>query len=68
MLNACKVIIFSRSVSEANGPLPLTAAQTAITDAMSAAGAAPASRNRQAATAIKGRTRYSSRYWFSNRK
>src|SRR5438477_1646208 len=67
-LNACRVTIFSSRLSEANGPTALTAAHAAITDAIRAAGAAPASRNRQAATAIRGRTRYSIRNWFSNRK
>lgn len=41
-LKACKVSIFSSSVSDLNGPLPFTAAHTAITEAISAAGAAPA--------------------------
>src|SRR5438034_770131 len=63
-LNACRVTIFSSNVSDANGPTPFTAAHTAITEAMRAAGAAPASRNRHAAIAISGRTRYSSRNWF----
>ena len=68
MLKAWRVTIFSSRVSDANAPTPLTAANAAITEAISAAGAAPASRNRQAATAIRGKTRYSSRYSFSKRK
>src|SRR5437016_14468307 len=56
-LNACRVTIFSINVSEANGPTPLTAAQTAITDAIRAAGAATARQNRHAASGVRGRGR-----------
>ena len=65
-LNACRVIIFWISVSVPNGPLPCTAAQIATPEAIKAAGAAPRRRNRQAASMIKGKTRYSRRRRFWN--
>jgi hypothetical protein len=68
MLKAWSVTIFSSRLSCANGPSPWTAAHAATTDAIRAAGAAPWSRKRQAASAIRGSTRYSSRNWFWNRK
>ena len=40
-MNACRVTIFSSSVSEANEPTPLTAAQTAITEAIRSAAEPP---------------------------
>src|SRR6266568_7261073 len=65
-LKTCSVIIFSSSPSFANGPMPCTADATASPDAISAAGVAPRRRNRQAATMIKGKTRYSRRSGDSN--
>ena len=65
-LKTCSVIIFSSSPSFSNGPMPCTADATARPDAITAAGVAPRSRKRQAATMIKGKTRYSRRSDDSN--
>jgi len=61
------VTIFWSSVSVEKGPIPSTAAQIATPEAIRAAGAAPRSRKRQAATMINGKTRYSTRkrFWKS---
>ena len=58
-LKTWRVTIFSNSVSPANGPVPRIADQIAIPDAIRAAGAAPRKRNRQAASMMRGSTRYS---------